>query len=177
LYVARDQWSRPDPGDPSPCYRQGDLVRLIWATVKLEPPDAKVTGFKVELRNEVVALLSADCDLVDRTPPKRKGVLVSPLRPVPKNIARDPEKMRALTSPTVQSEPGLPIPANQFYFEPPSVSGKEDPLGGGVVFLEVMSTLTFSDLKAAVKLAELTQASRRDFQERIKFHFTWAEGA
>lgn len=176
MYVALDQWSQPDPGDPPPCFRQGDLVQLTWATVKLDPATEKVRGFKVELRTEVVVLLSADCDLVDRTPPKRKGLLVSPLRAVPNQIAKDAERMQALKAPTVQPEGGLTLPANLFYFEPTDAPGVGQ-VGDRVIMLETMSSLAFSDLKAGTKLAELTEAKRQDLQERIKFHFTRVEDA
>jgi hypothetical protein len=175
LYVARNQWSQPDPGDPLPCFRQGDLVRLTWATVKLDPPNEKVKGFKVELRTENVVLLSADCDLVDRTPPKRKGLLVSPLRPVPSHIARDEQKLATLKSPTIQPESALNIPVNLFYFEPVEIPGIGLE-GNGVIHLEVMGHATFSDLKGGTKLAELTEEKRQDLRERIKFHFARVEG-
>jgi hypothetical protein len=168
LYVERASWSEPGAGDPAPCFRQGDLVRLTWASVKVDPPTDTVTALKLELRTETVVLLSADCDLVIREQPKRKGLLISPLRDVPKNIARDPEKMRVLRSSTVQ-QAGGPIPANLFYFEP-STGPYGHGVGDGVVYLENITMVGFGDL--ATKLAEVTHPKRVDLQERIKFHFT-----
>ena len=170
MYVARAQWSQPDAGDPAPCFRLGDLVRVTWATVKVDPPNPRAHAFHVELRTEVVALLSADCDLVDRTPPKRKGVLISPLRDLPKNIARDSDLLQALKAASVQPTGEMKIPVNLFYFEP--LERSQDPaIGEGVIHLEMISPLTFGVLKTGTKLAELTEERRQDLRERLKFHF------
>lgn len=170
MYVPRGDWSAPEPGDPGPCLRQGDLVRVTWANVKLDPPNSRVQGFHVEMRTEVVSVLSADCDLVDRMPPKRKGVLVSPLRDVPKNIARDPELLAGLKAPVVQVAGEAKIPVNLAYFEKIETDDGSR-VDEGVVHLEMMTMLTFASLKAATKVAELTEEKRQDLRERLKFHF------
>ena len=169
MYVARDQWSQPDAGDALPCFRQGDLVRVTWAAVQVDAPSGKNQLFHVDLRTEIVALLSADCDLVDHERPKRKGVLMSPLRKVPSYIARNAEMLQALKAPTVQPANQLKMPVNLFYFEP--IVGSEDLSGDNVIYLEMVSPLTFSVLKLGAKVAELTEDKRQDLRERLKFHF------
>jgi hypothetical protein len=174
MYVAPDQWSVPDEGDPPPCFRQGDLVRVSWFRPEMNVTDngATVRLTSIEMRTEVVALLSACCDLVDRTPPKRKGVLISPLRPVPKNVAKKPELLAALkVSAAEAAERGVDVPANLFFF-----AGTTD-VSEGVVHLEAMAMLEFPLLKTAKKLAQLTDGARQELQERIKFHFVRTETA
>lgn len=172
MYVVPDQWSAPDEGDPPPCFRQGDLVRLSWFRPDVSVADggATVRLSAFEIRTEVVALLSACCDLVVRSPPKRKGVIVSPLRSVPKNIAKNPDLRAALRATAKDAaENGIDVPANLFLFE--QIADMPE----GVVHLEAMAMVEFSLLKSATKLAELTDAARGELQERIKFHFTRTE--
>ncbi len=97
-------------------------------------------------------------------------MLVSPLREVPKNIARDPELLAGLKTAVVQATGDQKIPVNLAYFEKVDA---EDALkvDEGVVHLETMSTLSFGSLKVAIKLAELTDEKRQDLRERLKFHF------
>ena len=172
MYVAPDHWSAPDEGDPPPCFRQGDLIRLAWVRPEVAVADggATVRLSALEVRTEVVALLSACCDLVVRSPPKRKGVLVSPLRAVPKNIAKNPDLLAALRTTAKDAvENGIDVPANLFLFD------ETDEIPEGVVHLEALATIEFPLLKGAKKLAELTDAARGELQERIKFHFTRTE--
>jgi hypothetical protein len=176
LYVPGDQWSKPEAGEQPPCFRQGDLVRITWAQVKLDPATKTGRGIKVDLRTEIVALVSADCDLVDRNPPKRKGVLVSPLRDVPKNIARDQQMMAVLKAATVTPEGDTKIPVNLFYFESVDEPGA-GPTGDRVVHLEHLSMVGFGDLTVGTKIAELTEEKRQDFRERVKYHFSRDEKA
>lgn len=169
MYVAADRWSAPEEGDPPPCYRQGDLVRLSWFRPDVTVGDggATVRLSALEVRTEIVALLSACCDLVVRSPPKRKGVLVSPLRSVPKNIAKNADLRAALRAPAREAaEKGIDVPANLFLFE------ETTQVTESVVHLEAMATIEFPLLKMATKLAELTDAAREELQERLKFHFT-----
>jgi hypothetical protein len=169
MYVARNEWSEPDEGDPRPCFRQGDLVRICWCRPEVTVADggATVRLSSIEVRTEVVALLSACCDLVDRTPAKRKGVLISPLRPVPRNIATRSELLKALKMSAADAhQMGVPVPANLFWFD------KTEDEREGVIHLEAMWMIEFPLLKRAEKLAELTEEARIELQERIKFHFT-----
>jgi hypothetical protein len=169
MYVAPDQWSVPDEGDPPPCFRQGDLVRVSWFRPEVTVADngATVRLSSIDMRTEVVALLSACCDLVDRAPPKRKGVLISPVRPVPKSIAKKPELLAAVKMSAAEAaEKGVDVPANLFFFAPTT------DVSEGVIHLEAMAMIEFPLLKAAKKLAELTGGARQELQERIKFHFT-----
>jgi hypothetical protein len=172
MYVAPDHWSAPDKGDPPPCFRQGDLVRVSWFRPEVTVADsgATVRLSSIEMRTEIVALLSACCDLVDRTPPKRKGVLISPLRPVPKHVAKKPELLAAVKMTAAEAaEKGVDVPANLFFF------GATTDVTEGVIHLEAMAMVEFPLLKAAAKLAELTDGARQELQERIKFHFTRTE--
>lgn len=172
MYVESDKWSVSDPGDPPPCFRQGDLIRLPWVRPEIVVADAGNTLriSSIEVRTEIVALLSACCDLVARTPLKRKGVLISPLRSVPKNISKNQELMTALKSSTKDAlEKKLNVPANLFYF-----AGQGDS-SEGVVFLESISCVEFPLLQRGQKVAELTEEARVDLHERIKWHFTRSE--
>ncbi len=177
MYVPQSDWSTPEPGDPSPCFRQGDLVRLQWMYCPSGlPPQKKSHAGEVEeigpveFRTEVVALLSACCDLVNRTPQKRKGVLFTPLRAVPKNIAKSPSLLEGLRIASAEAAArGVPVPANLFYFE--ATSGSPE----SVIYLEAMAMVDFPTLVRATKVAELTEPARRDLRERIKHHFTRAE--
>jgi hypothetical protein len=174
MYVAAESWSTPDEGDPPPCFRQGDVVRLTWARPILQIRDAgatlRVDG--LEVRTENVALLGACCDLVSRTPPKRKGVLVSPLREVPKQMARSDKLMAQLRATAPEAvEKRIEIPANLFLYE--VLPGRlEQP---AVVYFEAISAVGWDVLKAATKVAELTDAARSELQERLKHHFTRKE--
>ena len=73
MYVDGDRWSTPDAGDPAPCFRQGDLVRVTWVRPEVAAADDgdTIRISAIEVRTETVALLSACCDLVSRSPPKR----------------------------------------------------------------------------------------------------------
>ncbi len=169
MYVANDRWSVPESGDPPPCFRQGDLIRLPWVRPDVTVADAGTTIriSSIEIRTEVVALLSACCDLVVRSPPKRKGVLISPLRSVPKNVAKNPELLAALKASTREAvEKELTVPANLFYFAALGDSVE------GVVFLESISCIEFPLLQQGQKIAELNSEARADLHERIKWHFT-----
>ena len=172
MHVETENWSVPEPGDPPPCFRQGDLVRLPWVRPDITVADAgstiRVSSF--EIRTEIVALLSACCDLVVRAPPKRKGVLISPLRPVPKNISKNPELILALKASTSEAlAKELNVPANLFFFAAHGDSVE------GVVFLESISCIEFPLLQRGRKVAELTEDARADLHERIKWHFTRSE--
>jgi hypothetical protein len=131
---------------------------------------ATVRLSSIDMRTEVVALLSACCDLVDRTPPKRKGVLISPLRQVPKNIAKKPELLAAVKMGAAEAaEKGVDVPANLFFF------AQATDVPEGVIYLEAMAMIEFPLLKGSKKLAELTDGARQELQERLKFHFTRTE--
>ena len=169
MYVAREDWSNEEAGDPPPCFRQGDLVRLTWVRPEVQLLEGgtvvKITGF--EVRTEAVALLGACCDLVIRSPAKRKGVTISPLREIPKQIAKKPALLEALKATVAESlEKKLEIFPNLVYFAASTDNAE------GVVHLESASLVDYSLLKAATKLAELTDAARADFRERIKNHYT-----
>ncbi|MFI5300245.1 MAG: hypothetical protein ACHREM_19325 [Polyangiales bacterium] len=134
---------------------------------------ADAESFKLstlDVRFEVVALLSTCCDLVSRQPLKRKGVLVSPLREVPKNIRKNDGMLRALKATAAEAvTEGLDIPANLFFYpELPTITKD----GGSVVYLESVLTVSFDQLRLSDKLAELTDVARSELRERIKFHFT-----
>ncbi len=95
---------------------------------------------------------------------------MSPLRPVPKNIAKNADLRAALRTPAKEAaEKGIDVPANLFLFE------ETTDVTEGVVHLEAMATIEFPLLKTAKKLAELTDAARDELQERLKFHFTRTE--
>jgi hypothetical protein len=172
MYVDRASWSEPDPGDPSPCFRQGDVVR-----VSLLRPDVAVTqggrGIKVnalETRVTDVVLVSACCDLVIRKPPKRLSALAAPLRELPDQFVKRPEDLAILRALTSEGKSG-PTFANLFYLEGfDEANGQAVP--GGTIHLETCFPLGWDFLKHAVKLAELSDPYRRELQERIKFHFT-----
>jgi hypothetical protein len=97
-------------------------------------------------------------------------VLVSPLRSVPKNIAKNPELRSALRLTAKEAaENGVDVPANLFLFEATTDVTEQ------VVHLEAMAMIEFPLLKMATKVAELTDAARGELQERLKFHFTRTE--
>jgi hypothetical protein len=122
----------------------------------------------LEARAEPVALLSACCDLVVRTPLKRKGVIICPVRPVPRNISKNPALLAALKMSVAEAvEKHASVPANLFYLAPFGAGFEE-----GVLHLEAISMVEFDLLVRAKKLAELSDASRTDLQERLKHHFT-----
>ena len=174
MYVAREQWSTPEEGDPPPCFRQGDLVRLTWvrpeATLTRQDTGVLVRISNLEVRTEVVALLSACCDLVIRPTPKRKGAVISPLREVPKQFARNPSMMAALKTTVVEATATKqPVPANIAYYAPVEIDGQTR---DGVVHLEAVAMIDYSTLRSAEKIAELNDAARAELQERIKNNFT-----
>lgn len=176
MFVLPERWSVPDAGDPAPCFRQGDLVRLEWIWANPSPVAKRTHSGEarevrgIEVRTEIVGLLSACCDLVDRKPPKRKGVLISPLRSIPDNIRKSADLFRALKMRAVDAaEQKVPVPANLFFYEAVSDSPE------GVIHLECMAMVEFSALVKASKIAELTEDARAEMQERIKFHFTRRE--
>ena len=164
-------WSTPDPGDPPPCFRQGDLIVVQWLRPEFMTFEGQHSRVSVEVRTETVALVSACCDLVVRSPPKRKGVLISPLRSIPKDIRRSPEALTSLKATAAEArEAGHQIPANLFYFASTTGPGGQQ-VDEGVVHLEAMSMLTWDALRAATKIAELDEGPREELRERIKFHF------
>ena len=59
------------------------------------------------------------------------------------------------------------MPPNLFYF-----AAVEGSVAEGVIHLEVIVSLDYGFLKAATKVAELTDDARRDLKERLKWHFT-----
>lgn len=175
MYVDAGQWSVPDQGDPLPCFRQGDLVELTWARPQMSYRDNGTTVRleNLEVRTEIVALLGACCDLVNRAPPKRKGVLVSPLREVPKSYTKSPDLMSALRATAAEAvEKKLRIPANLFFYAALTGTGFEQ---GGVIYLESIASVPWDAAKTAKKLAELTPDARSELSERIKHHFTRTE--
>ena len=102
MYVARANWSQPEGTDPAPCFRQGDLVRIRWVhmdhSLVVNTLHAGISERLpvAELREELVVLVGTCCDLVLHPNPKRKGVQISPLREVPKNIRSDATLLEAL---------------------------------------------------------------------------------
>lgn len=172
MYVPREQWSVPELRDPPPCFRQGDLVRLTWVRPEVSSSThgtgTAVRITNIEVRTEVVALLSACCDLVIHAQPKRKGITVSPLREVPRNIASNEVLLAGLKANHAKAVSDQQrVPRNLFYYAPIHPDIKE-----GVVYLEAIAMVDFSVLKSAEKVAELSNDDRAALQERIKFHFT-----
>lgn len=172
MYVPHEDWSAPDPDDPPPCFRQGDLVILRWLAPDIKSLEKDGWRVSIDVRTELVAILSACCDLVMRTPPKRKGVLASPLRSIPKHIARSADGMAALRSTTAEArEAGFSrIPPNLFYFAA-TIGPQGEQVDERVVFLEAMSMVEWDALGNGIKIAELTRSARADLRERIKLHF------
>jgi hypothetical protein len=171
MYVAEPDWSEPEEGDPPPCFRQGDLVRLRWVRPEIVVADQgdtlRVSAF--EFREEVVALVSACCDLVIR-PEKRKGFLLCPLREVPKSARRSADNLAALKSSAAEAKAKqLRVPFNLFYY------AQTNNIGEGVIYLESIVSHGYDLLRRATKLAELTEAARIELQERIKAHFARKE--
>ncbi len=41
MYVLHNMWSTPDPGDPPPCFRQGDLIVVQWLRPEFMTFEAK----------------------------------------------------------------------------------------------------------------------------------------
>lgn len=168
MYVGRDAWSAPEEGDPGPCFRQGDVVALDLVRPKLTLTErgAQLSGLDVEKVQGV--LLSYCCDLVPRKPPKRKSVLFSPLRSLPKQLKKG-DRIRPLILPLREAiAAGLAIPFNLVRFsEVPGVSTRER-----VIFLEDVYPVSFDILVNAEKLAELTDAARDELRERLAAHFT-----
>lgn len=152
-------------------------MSITWVRPEMKVSPDGVHLSALEVRTEPVVLLSTDCDLVNRKPPKRKGVLVSPLRPLPRDIARNTTLLETLRSASERpAGPDDRLPANLFYFRPVDPT-EEDNQGvkEGVAYLEVMITLVFDLLISGRKLAEVTDAARTQLQERIKWHFTRRE--
>ena len=176
MYVARANWSQPEGTDPAPCFRQGDLVRIRWVhmdhSLVVNTLHAGISERLpvAELREELVVLVGTCCDLVLHPNPKRKGVQISPLREVPKNIRSDATLLEALKM-TAERAQGTKtkVPVNLFYF----AAGESHP--EGVAVLEAMSMVDFATLRRSTKLAELTASARMELRERIKSHFTRGE--
>ena len=124
---------------------------------------------------EVVALIGACCDLVLRDPPKRKGFLICPLKPVPKNITSKPRAMEALklTVADAVRRGDEVFPNLVYYGATRSPAGIE--VAEGVLYLEALTMIEASLLRTAVKVAELTPVARGDLRERIKNHFARGE--
>lgn len=171
MYVPQASWSIPDKGDPGPCFRQGDLVRLRYAQPDVVKADQESFRLSMlDVRTEVVALLSTCCDLVYRQPLKRKGVLISPLREVPKHVRKSEALLAALKATAAEAVKNkIDVPANLFFFEELPGITKEN---GAVVHLEAISMVSFDQLVQGDKLAELGDEARVELRERLKFHFT-----
>ena len=141
-------------------------MRLTWFRPDVTSAEggAALRLSALEARTEVVALVSACCDLVFRQ--NRKGVVISPLRSVPKNVQNKPDLMVALRAPVGEIVAGgMKIPANLFLFQATQETAES------VIYLEALSMIEFPLLKAGSKVAELTPEARVQFRERVKFHF------
>ncbi len=175
MYVGREAWSTPDATDPPPCFRQGDVAFLKYAQVQLSTPTGPtLENVTLETRREPVALLCSCCDLVVHEKQKRKGFLFSPLRNVPKDIAKDPEKLAALKMGAVDArEKGVRVPFNLFFYAEfqTTVGGEEKTFGDQVIYLECIQFAPMAALRGATKLAELSDQARVELQERLKAHF------
>lgn len=135
---------------------------------------AMIAGVDLEVRQEPVVLLSSCCDLVLRSPPKRKGFILSPLRKVPKNIAKKPRALAALKlSPREAAEKGVAAPRNLFFIPSfkTAVEGKERHVRESVIHLEAVTFLPMDALRDAIKLAELTDEARDALRQRLWVHF------
>lgn len=174
MYLPHDEWSQSEEGDPPPCLRQGDLVQVTWVRPDTSPSDGgKSLRMTLEIRpSEIVALVGACCDLVLRDPPKRKGFLIAPLKPIPKHIAQRPQAMSSLKATVAEAvERREELFPNLVYFGATrSPEGFDVP--EGVIYLEALAMIEAPLLRAAVKLAELPPNARGDLRERIKHHFT-----
>lgn len=74
MFIPQADWSTPEADDPPPCFRQGDLVRVTWVWAQPSPVASNTHGgssqrVQTELRDEIVALLSTCCDLVNHKAP------------------------------------------------------------------------------------------------------------
>lgn len=174
MYLAREHWSEPDEDDPPPCFRQGDVVQLTYVRPDVEAVEkGRGQRFFLELRTEPVVLVSTCCDLVLRPNQKRKGVLVSPLREVPRNIQKDPDALAILRMPLQEVlEKDLPYAAGLAYYAAATVEEAGSSIQESVVHLEALGMVPFQVLASAEKLAEITKAARDELRERIKHHFT-----
>jgi hypothetical protein len=125
----------------------------------------------LEIRTEVVAIISVCCDLVIRDNPKRKGIVISPLRETPRHIVKNLELMRLLK---MHSDAAYAtrqrVPVNIFYYE--AIGGA---VRDGVIHLEAVAMVDYDVLRKAEKLAELQHEWRTELQERIKRNFTRVE--
>ena len=174
MYAPHDQWSVPEEGDPPPCFRQGDLLRLTWVRPEHSVVDGG-RGVRMELEvrpDEIVAVVGACCDLVLREPAKRKGFWVSPLRAIPKQIAKKPAALEVLRATLADLGAGDrdAFPNHVYYAATSGPDGTAVP--EGVLFLEAIATIDAPLLRSAVKIAELTPTARFDFKERLKWHAT-----
>ena len=168
MYVPADQWSKPEGKDPPPCFRQGDVVRLRWVQPELTIDGNNVQVRALQIRDEPVALVSACCDLVNHRNPKRKGVLVSPLRDVPKNIVKNAALLAALKSTVAAAQQGnVRVPANLVYY---AANGSQ--ISESVIHLEALSMVLFAQVVSCTKIAELTNVARFDLQQRLTWHFS-----
>lgn len=160
---------RPPPLDND--LRQGDVLRPVAvieeASVDHRPVSGPLEDLQQEARSRLshrmVVILSHSCDTTPRTP-SGYPVVISPLNEIAPHFQEQirqhggPDRINSRTDPTF---------LNWFYFAPTEALGGREWL----VDFSRMQSVRFSKLRAAQKLAELTDEAREALKLKLHLNF------